>query len=100
MSNVGGTGGPSGPGTSTSGHHPSCGATLQAPTTAAFKDKIDPFMKGSLRRKQRKSQGSSRYRLTSEVELQQLPLLKGNPSFNSFILYNCGQKSHEIIAIR
>lgn len=33
--------------------------------------------KGSLKRKQKRSQGSSRYRLTSEVELQPLPLLKG-----------------------
>jgi serine/threonine-protein phosphatase 2A regulatory subunit B' len=50
--------------------------SLQAPPTA-FVDKIDPFKKGSLKRKQKKSQGSSRYRLTSEVELQPLPLLKG-----------------------
>lgn len=49
---------------------------LQAPSTG-FVDKIDPFKKGSLKRKQKKSQGSSRYRLTSEVELQQLPQLKG-----------------------
>jgi serine/threonine-protein phosphatase 2A regulatory subunit B' len=49
--------------------------SLQAPPTA-FVDKIDPFKKGSLKRKQKKSQGSSRYRLTSEVELQPLPLLK------------------------
>lgn len=49
---------------------------LQPPSTG-FVDKIDPFKKGSLKRKQRKSQGSSRYRLTSEVELQQLPSLKG-----------------------
>lgn len=49
--------------------------SLQAPT--AFVDKIDPFKKGSLKRKQKKSQGSSRYRLTSEVDLQPLPLLKG-----------------------
>lgn len=50
---------------------------LQAPS-GGFVDKIDPFKKGSLKRKQKKSQGSSRYRLTSEVELQQLPQLKGN----------------------
>ncbi|XP_054154152.1 serine/threonine-protein phosphatase 2A 56 kDa regulatory subunit epsilon isoform-like [Oppia nitens] len=52
--------------------------SLQAPQ--AFVDKIDPFKKGSLKRKQKKSQGSSRYRLTSEVELQPLPLLKDVPS--------------------
>lgn len=53
--------------------------TLSAPRespSGGFVDKIDPYKKGSLRRKQKKSQGSSRYRLTSEVELQQLPLLK------------------------
>ncbi|RWS31710.1 serine/threonine-protein phosphatase 2A 56 kDa regulatory subunit epsilon-like isoform [Leptotrombidium deliense] len=60
---------------STSHHTPSSGATLHAPT-AGFVDKIDPFKKGSLKRKQKKSQGSSRYRISSDVELQQLPLLK------------------------
>ena len=49
---------------------------LQPPSTG-FVDKIDPFKKGSLKRKQKRSQGSSRYRLTSEVELQTLPSLKG-----------------------
>lgn len=47
-------------------------------------DKIDPFKKGSLKRKQKRSQGSSRYRLTSEIELQQLPLLKGKKKFLIF----------------
>lgn len=75
------TGATPGPSAGSSGHHASSvGATLQAPTTAAFKDKIDPFMKGSLKRKQKKSQGSSRYRLTSDVELQQLPSLEDVPS--------------------
>lgn len=46
------------------------------PVSATFVDKIDPFKKGSLRRKQKKSQGSSRYRSTNDVELQALPLLK------------------------
>ena len=58
---------------------------LQAPSSG-FVDKIDPFKKGSLKRKQKKSQGSSRYRLTSEVELQQLPLLKGTPDPLSALL--------------
>lgn len=49
---------------------------LAAPN-AGFVDKIDPYKKGSLKRKQKKSQGSSRYRLSSDVELQQLALLKG-----------------------
>jgi len=58
--------------------------TLAAPSNAAFVDKIDPYKKGSLKRKQKKSQGSSRYRLTSDVELQQLPLLKGTCSYILF----------------
>ncbi|GIY11714.1 uncharacterized protein CEXT_8781 [Caerostris extrusa] len=52
--------------------HP--GASL---TATQFVDKIDPFKKGSLKRKPKKSQGSSRYRSTNDVELQALPLLKG-----------------------
>mgnify|MGYP006970970627 FL=1 len=48
-----------------------------ASLSPAFVDKIDPFKKGSLKRKQKRSQGSSRYRITSEIELQPLPLLKG-----------------------
>ncbi|GIY61564.1 hypothetical protein CDAR_519722 [Caerostris darwini] len=51
--------------------HP--GASL---TATQFVDKIDPFKKGSLKRKPKKSQGSSRYRSTNDVELQALPLLK------------------------
>ncbi|GFX07589.1 uncharacterized protein TNCV_4158611 [Trichonephila clavipes] len=54
--------------------HP--GASL---TATPFVDKIDPFKKGSLKRKPKKSQGSSRYRSTNDVELQALPLLKGEP---------------------
>lgn len=46
-------------------------------STATFVDKIDPFAKRSLKKKQKKSQGSSRYRSSNDVELQQLPLLKG-----------------------
>ncbi|XP_064489026.1 serine/threonine-protein phosphatase 2A 56 kDa regulatory subunit epsilon isoform-like [Ornithodoros turicata] len=45
-------------------------------SSTTFVDKIDPFKKGSLKRKQRKSQGSSRYRSANDVELQPLPLLK------------------------
>lgn len=40
-------------------------------------DRIDPFAKRSLKKKAKKSQGSSRYRNSQDVELQQLPLLKG-----------------------
>ena len=64
-------------GSSTSLHPDKLDPTKLQPPSSGFVDKIDPFKKGSLKRKQRKSQGSSRYRLTSDVELQQLPLLKG-----------------------
>ena len=41
-------------------------------------DRIDPFAKRqSLKKKQKKSQGSSRYRTGGDVELTQLPLLNG-----------------------
>ncbi|GBM58543.1 hypothetical protein AVEN_268615-1 [Araneus ventricosus] len=53
------------------------GASL---TATQFVDKIDPFKKGSLKRKPKKSQGSSRYRSTNDVELQALPLLKEVPN--------------------
>jgi len=42
-----------------------------------FVDRIDPFAKRSMKKKQKKSQGSSRYRTGGDVELQALPLLKG-----------------------
>merc|ERR1712223_139329 len=46
-----------------------------------FVDKIDPFAKRtSLKKKQKKSQGSSRYRTGGDVELTALPLLKDVPS--------------------
>lgn len=61
--------------------HP--GASL---TATPFVDKIDPFKKGSLKRKPKKSQGSSRYRSTNDVELQALPLLKGM-FFSRFIIF-------------
>lgn len=48
-------------------------------STAAFVDRIDPFAKRSLKKKTRKSQGSSRYRNSQDVELQPLPPLKGEP---------------------
>ena len=46
-------------------------------SSGAFVDRIDPFAKRSLKKKSKKSQGSSRYRNSQDVELQQLPLLKG-----------------------
>ena len=48
-----------------------------AATMSSFTDRIDPFSKTS-KKKPRKSQGSSRFRTKNEVELQSLPLLKGN----------------------
>lgn len=42
-----------------------------------FVDRIDPFAKRSLKKKPKRSQGSSRYRTANDVELQPLPLLKG-----------------------
>lgn len=46
-------------------------------SSATFVDRIDPFAKLSLKKKSKKSQGSSRYRNSVDVELQQLPQLKG-----------------------
>lgn len=66
-----------------------------AATTAStgFVDRIDPFTKISvLKRKTKRSQGSSsssRYQTCSEVELQLLPLLKGELNFyNTFLNFN------------
>lgn len=53
--------------------------------TAAFVDKIDPFKKSSMNRKQKKLQGSSRYHTDAESELEPLPLIKGNNFKNIFI---------------
>ncbi len=47
-------------------------------SSGTFVDRIDPFAKRSLKKKSKKSQGSSRYRTATDVELQQLPLLKGS----------------------
>lgn len=69
--------------------HP--GASL---TATPFVDKIDPFKKGSLKRKPKKSQGSSRYRSTNDVELQALPLLKGKKFYYfTLIFYICFKKT-------
>ena len=46
-----------------------------------FVDRIDPFAKRSLKKKPKRSQGSSRYRTANDVELQPLPLLKGKLFF-------------------
>lgn len=47
-------------------------------SSGTFVDRIDPFAKRSLKKKSKKSQGSSRYRNSTDVELQQLPPLKGD----------------------
>ncbi|CAO1428523.1 unnamed protein product [Diamesa hyperborea] len=49
-------------------------------SSGTFVDRIDPFAKRSLKKKSRKSQGSSRYRNSQDVELQQLPPLKVDSS--------------------
>ena len=49
-------------------------------SSGTFVDRIDPFAKRSLKKKQKKSQGSSRYRTGGDVELTALPLLKGKNS--------------------
>ncbi|KAG8228606.1 hypothetical protein J437_LFUL009311 [Ladona fulva] len=48
-------------------------------SSGTFVDRIDPFAKRSLKKKPKKSQGSSRYRNSADVELQVLPMLKGLP---------------------
>lgn len=48
-------------------------------------DRIDPFAKRSLKKKSKRSQGSSRYRNATDVELQQLPLLKGKKINNGLL---------------
>lgn len=54
--------------------------------SGTFVDRIDPFAKRSLKKKSKKSQGSSRYRNSQDVELQPLPQLKGNQSNSTIIL--------------
>lgn len=49
-------------------------------SSGTFVDRIDPFAKRSLKKKGKKSQGSSRYRNSQDVELQQLPPLKADCS--------------------
>lgn len=57
-------------------------------SSGTFVDRIDPFAKRSLKKKSKKSQGSSRYRNSQDVELQQLPQLKGEFwNYNTSIVY-------------
>lgn len=55
-----------------SGH----GTSFKPPSSSAFVDLLDPFKKAPLKQK-KKSQGSSRYRINTEQEFQQLPSFKG-----------------------
>jgi len=52
-------------------------------SSGTFVDRIDPFAKRSLKKKSKKSQGSSRYRNSQDVEIQQLPPLKGKSTNNA-----------------
>ncbi|XP_021944277.1 serine/threonine-protein phosphatase 2A 56 kDa regulatory subunit epsilon isoform isoform X3 [Folsomia candida] len=52
---------------------------MAATTTNTFVDRIDPFAKRSLKKKQKKSQGSSRYHQTNEADLVPLPSFKDVP---------------------
>lgn len=54
-------------------------------SSGTFVDRIDPFAKRSLKKKSKKSQGSSRYRNAADAELQPLALLKGKPQTTLFI---------------
>ena len=59
-------------------------------SSGTFVDRIDPFAKRSLKKKQKKSQGSSRYRTGGDVELTALPLLKGQ-FISVFAVFVCNQ---------
>lgn len=65
--------------------------TTTTGAAATFVDRIDPFTKISvLKRKTKRSQGSSsssRYRTCSDVELQPLPLLKGEYKVIFFLIF-------------
>lgn len=56
--------------------------------SGTFVDRIDPFAKRSLKKKSKKSQGSSRYRNSQDVELQPLPQLKGIVNFIDYLKGN------------
>lgn len=57
-------------------------------SSGTFVDRIDPFAKRSLKKKSKKSQGSSRYRTSQDVELQPLPQLKGLKKKKIIIIIN------------
>lgn len=60
------------------------GTQFKPPNTSAFVDLLDPFKKAPLKQNKKKSQGSSRYRLNTDLEFQPLPQLKGALRFINF----------------
>ncbi|CAL8089981.1 unnamed protein product [Orchesella dallaii] len=58
----------------------SSSATMATTANSTFVDRIDPFAKRSLKKKQKKSQGSSRYHQANEADLVPLPLFKDVPA--------------------
>ena len=77
-------------------------------TSQTFVDRIDPFAKRSLKKKSKKSQGSSRYRNSQDAELQNLPPLKGEFLCPFFIISlmsflptaDCSSQEQEELFIR
>lgn len=68
---------------------------------ANFVDRIDPFAKRSLKKKTKRSQGSSRYRASNDVELHPLPLLKGTLFvFSSQCFIFKGISSYSILSLK
>ena len=65
-------------------------------SSGTFVDRIDPFAKKSLKKKPKKSQGSSRYRTGGDVELTALPLLKGKIR-NDYECYNRPNDFHRFL---
>ena len=56
-------------------------------SSGTFVDRIDPFAKRSMKKKTKKSQGSSRYRNSTDLEIQPLPLFKGEFHLFFFIYF-------------
>ena len=77
MSSSSGSSAASGGGGGANNSNASGGGGGGSAASGTFVDRIDPFAKRSMKKKQKRSQGSSRYRGGQEVELQALPLLKG-----------------------
>ncbi len=92
-SNSGGGGTAGGVGTAAGGGGGGGGGAAGA-AGGTFVDRIDPFAKRSLKKKQKKSQGSSRHRTGGDQELQALPLLKGETQSRFiYLLFFSSQKN-------